>query len=213
MKLAVFDFDGTITTQDTFILFIRFCRGDLFLCRAFLLNSCYLIGYKLGLYANWKAKQRLFSTCFKGVSSEQFEGWCRAFAEEIDKVVRPGVMKMIDDYVREGTDVLIVSASMEEWIKPWATKAGISRVLATKVETDSSARLTGRLKGPNCYGPEKVNRIAAAYPCRDTYTLIAYGDSRGDKEMIAFANQGWLLHSHTQFRRISCGTNDGNVEK
>lgn len=202
MKLVAFDFDGTITMKDTFILFIRFTRGSFFLYWSLLVNSVYLFAYKLGLYPNWKAKQRLFCTCFKGVSSDQFDDWCRAFTKEVDKVVRPWVMKMIDDYVREGTDVLIVSASVEEWIKPWASKAGISIVLATEVETDSSARLTGNLKGRNCYGQEKVNRIVAAYPCREAYTLIAYGDSRGDKELIAFADQGWLLNTHTEFIRI-----------
>lgn len=201
LKRVAFDFDGTITTQDTFLLFIRFCRGDLFLVRALLLNSPYLIAYKLGLYPNWKAKQRLFAFCFKGVSAAEFEGWCRDFSAEIETVVRPLVMQKIRLYQQEGATVLIVSASPEAWIKPWAEKQGIPVVLATKLELDSEQKLTGHLEGRNCYGEEKVNRIRQAYPDRVGYTLIAYGDSAGDKEMLAFADEGWLLNKHIKFEK------------
>ena len=39
------------------------------------------------------------------------------------------------------------------------------------------------------YGQEKVERIRSLFPQRDTYQLIAYGDSRGDKEMLDYADE------------------------
>ena len=64
-------------------------------------------------------------------------------------------------------------------------------------------KLTGRFKSNNCYGAEKVCRITEALSASQTadtgdktfldrslYEIEAFGDSRGDKEMLAFADQG-----------------------
>lgn len=202
MRLIAFDFDGTITTKDTFILFIRFTRGSRYLYWAILANSLYLLAYKLRLYPNWKAKQRLFSFCFQGVSLEQFNKWCSNFSVEIERVVRPSMLEKVRGYQKEGAEVILVSASITDWIAPWARKRGISVVLATEIETNSGLSLTGKLKGRNCYGQEKVNRIVNTYSNRSSYTLVAYGDSRGDKEMLAFADEGWLLDKQQNLKRI-----------
>ena len=81
----------------------------------------------------------------------------------------------------------MVSASVEEWVAPWCLNLGVDKVLTTKVEV-KEGRLTGRLLSKNCYGQEKVNRLLEVEPERNSYILHAYGDSRGDKEMLAFAD-------------------------
>ena len=65
-------------------------------------------------------------------------------------------------------------------------------MLGTKVEVDAAGCLTGRFSTPNCYGPEKVRRIEAVWPHREQYDVSAFGDSRGDKEMLAYADQGYF---------------------
>ena len=54
-------------------------------------------------------------------------------------------------------------------------------------------RLTGRFLTPNCYGQEKVRRILTLHPDRSAYHLTAYGDSRGDREMLAFADEAQMI--------------------
>ena len=73
------------------------------------------------------------------------------------------------------------------------SKIGIIDILATRIEVDSNGLLTGRFLSKNCYGQEKVNRLLEVEPNRDEYTLHAYGDSRGDKEMLAFADEGVMV--------------------
>ena len=63
-------------------------------------------------------------------------------------------------------------------------------MLATEVEVDDDGRLTGRFKTKNCFGQEKVDRLLQAEPHREDYFLTAYGDSRGDRELLAFADEG-----------------------
>ena len=87
----------------------------------------------------------------------------------------------------------IVSASVEDWIAPVASYLKVDKVLGTKVEVNSEGKLTGFFSTENCYGQEKVNRFLKEEPNRDEYYLYAYGDSRGDKEMIAFADEGFWV--------------------
>ena len=51
--IAFFDFDGTITTKDTLLEFIRFSKGRFRFYLGFLLYSPYLIAYKIKLIAGW----------------------------------------------------------------------------------------------------------------------------------------------------------------
>ena len=80
--------------------------------------------------------------------------------------------------------MVIISASIDNWVQPFFPSV---KVLGTQVEVKDGC-LTGRFLTKNCYGQEKVNRLLAVCPDRETYHLTAYGDSRGDKELLAFAD-------------------------
>jgi phosphoserine phosphatase len=81
--------------------------------------------------------------------------------------------------------VLIVSASIDNWVQPFFDDV---KVLGTQIEV-MDGKLTGRFLTRNCYGQEKVNRILALYSNRQDYHLTAFGDSKGDKELLAFADE------------------------
>jgi len=191
MTITAFDFDGTITTKDTLLTFIKFSKGTWPFLVGFFLYSPLLIAYKLRLYPNWKVKQHIFSYFYKGTSIDQFNQWGAAFSERIAKIVRPRALTAIHTHQQEGCVLVIVSASVENWITPWAAGQGIDRVLATQVEIDQQGKLTGKFLTKNCYGREKVNRILEVFPRRADYKLLAYGDSRGDLDPIEFADEGY----------------------
>jgi len=190
-SIAVFDFDGTITRKDSLLEFIKFSKGKRQFYFGFFLFSPLLIAMKLKLYPNWKAKQNLFSYFYKGISVEKFNDWGKDFSSEIDKIVRPKALETIKSHKENNDKTVIISASIENWIKPWAEKTGVETVLATKIETDKNGLLTGRFLTKNCYGQEKVNRLLEVFPDRNNCKFIAYGDSRGDKELIQFADEGF----------------------
>ena len=188
--IAVFDFDGTITRKDTLLEFIKFSKGERQFYFVFLLFSPLIVVMKLKLYPNWKAKQKLFSYLYKGVSIEQFNEWSNKFSAEIDKIILPKAMETIKLHKENNDKIVVVSASVENWLKPWAKKNGIETVLATKIETGKNGLLTGQFLTKNCYGQEKVNRLLEVFPDRKKFKFIAYGDSRGDRELIDFADEG-----------------------
>ena len=189
--IVVFDFDGTITRKDTLFEFIKFSKGNRQFYFGFMLFLPLTIAMKLKIFPNWKIKQSLFSYFYKDVSIEDFNNWCKKFSFEIDKIVRPKAIETLKFHENNDDKIVIISASIENWIKFWAEKAGVDTVLATKIETDEKSVITGSFSTKNCYGQEKVNRLLSEFPNRDKYQLIAYGDSRGDKELIDFADKGY----------------------
>ena len=191
-KIYAFDFDGTLTTKDTLLEFIRFAKGSGQMFRGFLLFSPLLLLMKLHLYPNWKAKQQVFSYFFKGMNIDDFNALCTHFAEENKHLLRPaGIEKVRLAIEEEQATVLIISASIDNWVRPFFDEIDKKiQVLGTQIET-KGGRLTGQFTTKNSYGQEKVNRLTALYPHREVYELIAFGDSRGDKELLDFADKGF----------------------
>lgn len=185
--IAVFDFDGTITTVDTLFDFIRFYYGFPRLIVGLFALSPVLILFKLGFITNDKAKERLFSYFFKGMRLSEFNAICEKYKNRINQMLRPQAIDKVKFHQQEGHIVLINSASICNWIFPWAQSVGIESVIGTEIEVNEGV-ITGRFKGENCYGVEKVKRFLELYPHRDTYQLYVYGDSSGDKPLLDIAD-------------------------
>ena len=184
-KIYAFDFDGTLTTKDTLIEFIRYAKGSMVLGLGFLRYAHLLVMMKLGLYPNYKAKQKVFAHFFKDTTLDDFNALCKAFAASSSHLLRQEGVAAINRAIEEGSEVVIVSASIDNWVQPFFPQV---KVVGTQIEV-IDGKLTGRFLSKNCYGQEKVNRILSLYPNRQDYHLTAYGDSRGDKEMLAFADE------------------------
>lgn len=188
-QLFAFDFDGTLTTRDTLIAFIRYACGTPRFLLGFLLHAPLLVLMKLRLYSNGKAKQRLFSWFFRGMPIETFDALCQSFASTHRHLLRPETVRLLQQALSEGSEVLVVSSSIDNWVQPFFPAV---TVLGTQIEVIDGC-LSGRFLTPNCYGQEKVRRILALHPDRSAYRLTAYGDSRGDRELLAFADEAHLV--------------------
>ncbi len=194
MKKTVycFDFDGTLTTADTLLEFIKFAKGRNRLFMVFLMYSPLLVLMKLHLYPNWKAKQKVFAHLFEGMRIEKFDKLCQAFAEEHQHLLRPQGVQQVHGALAAGYQVLVVSASIDNRVRPFFQQRGLDavKVLGTQIEV-VDGKLTGRFLSRNCYGAEKVQRITEVLTAdRSSYYIEAFGDSRGDREMLAFADRG-----------------------
>ena len=61
MKIAFFDFDGTITKDDSTAKFIRYFVGDIAFIKGIILLLPMLIAYKLKIVTNNEIKRRLIT--------------------------------------------------------------------------------------------------------------------------------------------------------
>ena len=191
MKVHAFDFDGTLTRRDTLVEFIRYVKGDKEFLKCFLRYSPQLVAMKVGLYPNWKVKRQVFSYCFAGMKEEVFNDFSTRFAQAKSSLMRPAGVEKIRSLLQDGCQVVVVSASVENWVRPFfGDLSDAIQFLCTRVEVKDGV-LTGRFLTKNCFGKEKVARLRTLYPDRRAIELTAYGDSRGDREMLDYANEGY----------------------
>ena len=187
-NIALFDFDGTITTDDSLLKFIRFVVGDRNFLLGLVVLSPMLVLYKFKLIPNYKAKQYMLSWFFKGMSKDAFLKVANEYSlVHIDKILRPKAIEKINWHKNQGHKVVVVSASIECWLRPWCEKNGLE-LIATKLEIKDDI-VTGKLLSKNCYGVEKVNRIKEIYNLKDFEYIYSYGDSSGDKQMLELAHE------------------------
>jgi phosphatidylglycerophosphatase C len=195
MALALFDFDGTLTTKDSLSDFILFSFGKPKTVIGGILLSPTLAGYALGLMDNSKAKQQVLKYFFGGMSVEKMNELGQRYAKEcLPKILRPAGLEKLKLHQQQGHKTVIVSASTEYWLKSWTDSMGFD-LLATQLEVKDN-RLTGCFEGENCHGEEKVRRIQASYDLTQFDEIYAYGDTSGDKPMLALAHQGFYKPFH-----------------
>ncbi|MCK5854333.1 MAG: haloacid dehalogenase-like hydrolase [Sulfurovaceae bacterium] len=190
MRLALFDFDGTITTKDSMVEFILYAVGKKAYYWGLIKLSPILIAYKLKLYANDKAKEKFLAHFFKKMSLKKFQAMVIGYSQdELEKIVRKEATEKILWHKKQGDEVVVVSASMECWLKDWCDRQNI-KLIATQMEI-VEGKFTGKFATKNCYGKEKVNRIRALYCMEDYSCIYAYGDSQGDRELLALADKSF----------------------
>jgi len=187
-KLVLYDFDGTITTKDTLFEFCRFIAGNqLFIIKIFILLPV-LVAQRLSLLSAQKAKVIFLTFFIKGLKQEAFDYQCQLFADKIlPGIIRPQALKSIQDNKDSQARVVIVSASPQNWILPWATILGVE-VIATRLVV-MDGKITGKFQGKNCSGQEKVARIRESIDLESYQEIIAFGDTKGDLPMLALATQ------------------------
>lgn len=185
--IVAFDFDGTLTVRDSFTEFLRWRAGA--------------GGWALGLvkmapalatYARDRDRGRIKAASvkefLKGVPRAQLEQDAKAFAGQVwPGFMRYDALAVWKDWGAKGAHRVIVTASPETTVAPFARRLGAEALLGTPLVFDGDDRVTGAFASPNCRGEEKVRRLRAMYG-DDVRLAAAYGDTSGDTEMLAIAD-------------------------
>ena len=192
IRVAAFDVDGTLTVDDCVVAFLRQVAGTTTLTARMLCHPIALVS------AGWRRdrdslKAASAMAAFCGRSLGELEPVANSFAQGVyDDGLRSDVVDALNTHLEKGDIVVLVSASFEIYLEPLADLLGVRTVLATRLEVGPDSSLTGALDGPNCRGAEKVRRLHAwldeEHGGRANVHVTAYGDSPGDRELLADAD-------------------------
>jgi phosphatidylglycerophosphatase C len=187
-NIAFFDFDGTITTKDTMLEFAQYCHNPTKYWLGMALILPWLMGMKVGLVSKQKAKEKFITYFFRNIGIQKFNDDCNSFTKEaMPHLIKADALVAIKKFQSENTEVVIVSASAENWVAPWCIQQNIV-FLCTRLEVKEN-KITGKLLGQNCNGVEKVNRIKQQFDTASYENIYCYGDTDGDKPMLRLATQ------------------------
>jgi len=186
--IVAFDFDGTLTIRDSFTEFLRWRAGK----RAWALGLAKMTP-AIATYARTRDRGRIKAASvrvfLKGVPRAELEADAARFRDAIwDRFMRPDALQTWDDWGRKDAHRVIVTASPDIVVRPFAKRLGADALLGTPLVFDSDDRVTGRFASANCRAEEKVRRLREAYG-PDVSLAAAYGDTSGDTEMLAIADQ------------------------
>ena len=176
--MNVYDFDRTISVQDSTVCFVRYCARRY--PRVLLTlpgTGIAAIGMALRIISKTRFKQYMFRFL--------------RLVPDVDAAVgdfwRSGacpICKWYTDAHRD--DDIVISASPEFLLRPICEKMGITALIASPVDPK-----TGQYSGKNCSGKEKVRRFRAVYG--DAAVEAFYSDSLHDTPMAELAADAYLI--------------------
>ncbi|MFN8017684.1 MAG: HAD-IB family hydrolase [Acidimicrobiales bacterium] len=192
-RIAAFDFDGTLTRRDTLVPFLARACGMAELTRAVRRVAPLAAKARTGrldseLHHRDASKEALLQHLLAGREASWLEQEGRRFATTLGARLRPEMQEQLRWHREAGHELIIVSASLEAYLIPFAAAHGFDHVIAVRMESGGSGRLTGRLEGPNVRGPEKAVRLRSWLDGDRPEVLWAYGNSSGDRELLAMAD-------------------------
>jgi phosphatidylglycerophosphatase C len=195
--VAAFDFDGTLSTRDNVVPFLRRVAGSAATAQAFAAATAHLGRQGRSRWRRDDVKAELVRRLLAGRAAADVERAARGFAADIvDHHLRAEAIERADWHRDQGHRLVMVSASFAVYLHPVADRLGFDAVLATELEVADGGRLTGRLHGANVRGPEKARRLDEwlqhTLEGRPPF-VWAYGDSSGDRELWARADRAVRL--------------------
>lgn len=187
--VAAFDFDCTLTHCDTLLPFLYFREGKMQTrWKLFKLTPSFVLFF-LNLLSRKQVKESILTAFFRGVPRSLLEEEGALFAaRQLNQLLRKEAMERLAWHQAQGHRCILISASIETYLAPWAKAHGFETALCSRLAYDPLGRATGLLEGQNCWGEEKRRRLIAYLGERSGYRLYAYGDSRGDRELLACAD-------------------------
>jgi phosphatidylglycerophosphatase C len=189
--LVAFDFDGTLTTTDSFTAFLRWRVGGLAYYTDMLRLLPAAIRY-LFHRDKGKLKAAAIRVYLRGLPRKVLEEEAAEFASVMAPLIlRPDALKVWRRHRADGARMVIVTASPESIVAPFARGLGADLLIASQIAFDKDDRVGGGLYGRNCRGPEKVKRLREQFGA-DIRLTAAYGDTDGDKEMLDLSEQRFM---------------------
>jgi phosphatidylglycerophosphatase C len=186
VDLALFDFDGTLTTRETFPDFMRYAVARPRLLVGGVLLAPVVFGYRRGWVAGNPTRASIVQVGLRGVDAERLRAQGDAFARDVlPTVLRPEAMARLQWHRERGDRVVVVSGGLDVYLAPWCVAQGIE--LACSVLAERGGRITG-YAGAQCVGEEKVRRVHALCDPQAYAAIHAYGDTHEDHAMLAMAH-------------------------
>ena len=193
MNLALFDFDGTITTRETFVDFINLAvpPNKLFLGK--ILLAPLVLGYKLGLVSVHTIRWAVARVGFHGMTQADAESAGAKFSNEfLPGLIREHAIEKMRWHQTRGDTVVVVSAGFDLYLRHWCQRHGVE-LICSSFEIEKG-KLTGRYLGKQCVGKEKTRRILERYDNKSFAIAYAYGCTPEDLDMLGIADKkyyGW----------------------
>jgi HAD superfamily hydrolase (TIGR01490 family) len=204
---AFFDLDKTLIATSAATAFARpFLLGGLLSRRAMLRSAGAQIAFLLGSATEGRTERvrAQLSAMVAGWDVAQVSSIVAAnLREAVDAVLYAEALDLVARHHAAGEDVVVVSASSEELVRPIADLVGADQVIASRMGV-TEGRYTGEIAF-YAYGPAKAEamRELARQEGYDLAASSAYTDSATDAPMLRAVGHGYVVNPDRALRRLA----------
>lgn len=187
--LAVFDFDNTLTNCDSLLVFLRHTQGLSHVIFVWLTLAWDCMLFFLKKRSRQEIKEKMLRKFLRGMSDQKLNKQGIDFSRHIlDHYLKPEGIERVNWHKNQGHRLILISASLDFYLADWAKRHGFDHLICSKLALDEENRVTGKLVGKNCWGPEKARRLKEWTNHTPYSKLYVYGDSAGDADILAMAD-------------------------
>ena len=197
--VAFFDFDGTLTTGDTLMPFLKYVVGTPAYYAKLALVSPVLAAYFAKILRNDIAKQVVLKQYLAGYHIDELFELGQRFSEDVIPIMlRPEGMERLRWHQAQGHECVLVSASLSCYLDCWAKGQGFAGAICTSLEQNKDGYVFGEIFGINCHGAEKANRINSYMKGKAKAATYAYGDTDADLPMATLVSHGFMWKNNSK---------------
>jgi HAD superfamily hydrolase (TIGR01490 family) len=192
MRVAIFDFDGTLYKNETFPVLMKHLKSHpLYSSRYKRFIRTILppyIGYKLKVYPENKMRERsmqIYLSSFYGLSTEEVYGFFSELADKMKEDFNPKVVEQLNYHAANDDRIMIVSGAFTPLLERATSKYTVDKIIGTEVpfadnKFDSSASIY------HIQGSRKKEQIEQALQDMniDWDNSYAYADSLSDLPVL-----------------------------
>lgn len=203
---AVFDLDGTITCNDTYLSFLltylKFNPHRLVYCWSL---PFVVAIFKLGFKDNTWVKKKFLSAVLGGKSQCDLEKFAGYFIKMIlEQKVKKNAIKEIQLHKKLNHKLILATASFDFYVCKLGEQLGFDAVICTHSLWDKDNKLIGDIDGYNCYGKYKLEKVSQYLKeSRDKTHIILYTDHHSDQPLMDWVDEAIAINPTNKMRDIA----------
>jgi phosphatidylglycerophosphatase C len=191
LKLALFDFDGTLTHHDMYTRFILYSASPVRLVLGSVFLSPLYVLYRLRIIPARKLRPLVSYCAFVGRDKTVISALGKQYAlNVIPQSIRPEMLAALKQHQADGAQVVLVSASLDLYLRPWCESMGITLICSEMSVKEGS--YTGLYVSGDCSCDMKVTKVQKQFTLSDYVEVFAYGDTHEDLAMLAIADHAYM---------------------
>ena len=222
-RVVIFDLDGTITFNDSFVA----CLKWFLLRRPWRTARCLWLpaivaAFKLGYVDNTYVKRQCLKAVLGGCHRNKIEPWTDQFVRHLMKhQIKPAALRRIEHHRTVGDHLVLVTASLDLYVQHLGTTLGFDHVLSTKAAWTAQNTLSGEIDGPNLKGNEKLdavgkwlseNYLLKINNVEQVENLTVYSDHHSDLPLMLFAGTAIAVDPTPELAQAA-GTYNFSIER
>lgn len=157
---AIFDFDGTLITGDSFVFFLFYTY---FLSLGNLKYIPYLLATFVKRRANKISHAQLKERCLVALNSKQRQYiehlGLKCFEKFLTSRINNEAERRLLQHIRENHEIIIATGTLDFLVSPIAIKFGIHNIICTQLKYDSEGKFAGKLNNNPPLGKEKQEAV------------------------------------------------------